>query len=147
MEAAFQRLDAAFTADETTWLNLSASRIAAARACDALIRAEGALISDETEVKEAGALFDAVDALFLRAEGQRQQARMSPAQRVAYGRPLSAAYLMRDSMIFGEIYSFGWRRLSHIFQPFGFQRPLRAFWRSWKRAIVPERPGAPQGRC
>jgi exonuclease SbcC len=74
-EAALHRLEAAFIADETTWLSLSTSRIAAATACDALIRAESALISDETQLKQAGALYDAVDALFLSAERQRQQAR------------------------------------------------------------------------
>jgi exonuclease SbcC len=75
METAIQRLDALFRADETAWLSLSAARIAAAAACDALIRAEAALVSDETQVKQAGALFDAVDVLFQRAERQRQQAR------------------------------------------------------------------------
>jgi exonuclease SbcC len=75
MEAAIQRLDAEFIADETKWSSLGASRIAAATACDALIRAESALVSDETQGKQAGALFDAVDVLFQRAERQRQQAR------------------------------------------------------------------------
>jgi exonuclease SbcC len=75
METMFQRLDAALIADETIWLRLSTFRISAVAACDALIGAENALIADEIEVRKAGALFDAVDVLFQRAERRRQQAR------------------------------------------------------------------------